>query len=450
MLRLSAFALPAVVFGCGAAFDPDAVPESIQRFPRTPIAGDTTDTRAVIVFFVADDAAVTLRVWAGDALVVDEAVPPSGDGFHKVFVDDLTPGTTYRYAVFSGEAPRFEDRSLIGQLRTAPAADARVPVRLALLSCVGQGTILPDYYLPESSDDPTEAPFRWEVFTHAAGLDLDGLVHLGDQAYLDFVWSREEGTLEAYLHAWGFYHGGGYRDIYPLASLYATWDDHESTDNSDFDPWDLSDDDAARLANAEAAWFKVVPIDATVPGPVWRSFRWGATVELLLLDCRTEITPDRLMSEAQLAWVIARIATSPCRFVCVATPKPFAEITSSVPLFEDSADRWESFPADRERLAAAIDALEGPKVLFVCGDVHMNYLGRARITGDRLSERAWEVCCTSGNVNPLAGSLSDEQFVYVDAAPNLPVLTFDPVAGTVRVVFYAADGSVGFEEVLDG
>jgi phosphodiesterase/alkaline phosphatase D-like protein len=454
VLQVFAAALPGLALGCdgggkeGEDFDPEAVPESLTRFPRTPIAGDMTQTRVVLTFHVADDAPVTLRVWTEDGeVVVDEAVAPSGDGFHKVRVDDLAPGTTYRYALFGGEAPGFEDRSLIGKVRTAPADDALVPVRLALLACVGQGTILPDFYQPEGMPAPTTEPFRWELFTHAADHDLDALVHLGDQAYLDFVWSTSPGTTEDYLEAWGAYHGGGYRDVYPLAGLYATWDDHETVGNEVFDPWDMSAADAALLANAQAAWFRTVPIDAD-QGPVWRGFRWGATLELLLLDCRYELREEHQTSEAQLAWLLERIEQSPCRFVCVATPKPFAVITSDPPLAADNAERWENYPLDRERITALLDRIDGRHVVFVTGDVHMNYLGRARVRGDAVSDRVWEVCCTSGNINPLASGLSAEQFAFVQAAPHLPVLTFDPDAGTVHVAFYGKDGSLSFERTL--
>lgn len=451
ILKLVAVAVPGFAIGCGGNFDPEEVPESTTRFPRTPIAGDMTSTRVVIAFHVADDTPVTLRVWTDGELVVDQDVESSGDGFHKVMIDDLTPGTTYAYAVFGGDAPRFEDRGLIAQFRTAPADDALVPVRLALLSCVGQGTVLPDFYMPPGMPVPTTEPFQWEVFTHAADHDLDALIHLGDQGYLDFVWSEEDGTVEAYLNAWGYYHGGGYRDLYPLAGVYATWDDHEATDNARFDPWNMTDEEKGKLANAKTAWFKTVPIDAMTPDerPVWRAFRWGQTVELILLDCRYELEADHLMSEAQLSWLLERIATSPCRFICVATPKPFAAITSSEPLFADNADRWDGYPADRARLTQLLDDQDLSHVLFVTGDIHMNYMGRGSVSGEAASDRAWEICCTSGNMSPLAASMAEEQFMFVDASPHFPVLYFDPEAGTIHVSFYAADGSLSFEHTIE-
>lgn len=452
VLRLTAAAVPALALGCRRDdFDAAAVPESTTRFPRTPMAGDMTADRAMLAFHVADDKPVTLRVWSADGIVVDRAIEPSGDGFHKVALDALSPGTDYEYALFTGTDPDFEARSLIGRFRTAPAADASPVVTFALVSCIGQGTILPDFYMPPGTQNPTAEPFRWALFEQAADFDLDAIVHLGDQAYLDFVWSEQGGTVDAYLDAWGYYHGGGYRDLFPHAGLFATWDDHEATDNGQFDPWNMTPEETQKLANAQEAWFKVVPIDAMTPaeGPVWRGFRWGRTVELLLLDCRYELTESQLMSEAQLTWLLDRIAASPCRFVCVATPKPFAAIASDEPLFADNADRWDGFLPQRDRLVARLNELDARHVVFVTGDIHMNYLGRATLDGTTAADRLWEVCTTSGNVSPLASSLSRDQFEFVDNQPHFPVLTFDPDAGTVHVAFHATDGTVTHERTLD-
>ena len=451
LLKISAAALPAFALGCRRAFEPELVPESTARFPRTPIAGDMTQTRIVIAFHVADDSPVTLRLWTDlETVVVDQEIQPSGDGFHKVMVDDLLPGTAYQYALFFGKAPNFEDRSLICAVKTAHADDSVLPVRLALVSCIGQGSVLPDFYFPESTGNETKDPFMWEIFTHAADKELDAIVHLGDQGYLDFVWSAEEVTTESYLHAWGFYHGGGYRDLYPLAGLYTTWDDHEATDNKQFDPWDLTEEESAKLKHAKDAWYKVMPIDAHTPEekPVWRNFRWGKTLELILLDCRYELEEEHLMSEAQLSWLLQTLKDSPCRFICVATPKPFCVITSSKELLADNADRWDGYPDDRQRLTDVLDELQGTDVLFVAGDIHMNYLGQGSLTGDAPSDKMWEVCCTSGNRNPLADSLSPEQFVFVDPSPHFPVLTFDPETDSIHVAFYGKDGTLNFEQTL--
>ena len=107
LLKVSVAA--AVLTGCpGAdpARDPEAVPEDPTTFPRTPMAGDMTDSRVVFTMFVADaqQGPVTLQIWLdGDpsVLVEDRPVQPDADGFAKVRVDGLDAGTWYAYAWWS-------------------------------------------------------------------------------------------------------------------------------------------------------------------------------------------------------------------------------------------------------------------------------------------------------------------------------------------------------------
>ena len=165
VLRICAAAGPVWATGCGdeVPFVPEDVPEDPVVFPRTPMAGDMRGQRVVFTFHVADDRPVTFRAWTDAGVVVDWAIEPSGDGFHKVMVDQLIPGVTYRYAVFDGDAPDFSGRSLIGQVRMPPPDDVAVPIRVGLMSCIGRGTIVPDYYLHETD--------QWLVFPH----ELSGL-----------------------------------------------------------------------------------------------------------------------------------------------------------------------------------------------------------------------------------------------------------------------------------
>ena len=59
------------------------------------------------------------------------------------------------------------------------------------------------------------------------------------------------------------------------------------------------------------------------------------------------------------------------------------------------------------------------------------------------------MCCTSGNSNPLADSLSLDQFNWVSDQPHLPVITFDAEAETVHVAFFGSDGSLAFEQTIE-
>ena len=121
LLQLTASSIPLLAMGCAGPVVVEDIPESLARFPRTPISGDMSEDRAVLTFFVADDSPVTLWVWNDDGLVLDRAVASNGDGFHKVMLDALEPGTRYHWAVLGGEGPRYEDRSLVCSFRTAYA-----------------------------------------------------------------------------------------------------------------------------------------------------------------------------------------------------------------------------------------------------------------------------------------------------------------------------------------
>ena len=58
-------------------------------------------------------------------------------------IDELMPGTTYHYTLFR-TPPNFTARSLIGT-GTAWSEDGLDPVRIAIMACIGQGSVLPDF-----------------------------------------------------------------------------------------------------------------------------------------------------------------------------------------------------------------------------------------------------------------------------------------------------------------
>ena len=152
----------ALALGCGRSFDPESVPESKDRFPRTPIAGDMTQTRIVIAFHVADDSPVTLRIWTDLDTVVDQKIAPSGDGFHKVRSMNSCQVQPITMPCFR-KSPKLTARSLIGTVKTAWSEDSLDPVRIAIMACIGQGSVLPDFYFPESTGNETKVLFEWDL-----------------------------------------------------------------------------------------------------------------------------------------------------------------------------------------------------------------------------------------------------------------------------------------------
>jgi alkaline phosphatase D len=403
---------------------------------------------------------LTLRVWQptevdGEvALWAEVALVPDEHGFFKATVEGLESGQWYEYGFFVGDANRgFEARSLLGRVRTALADGVAEPVSIAIAACVGH-RILPEYVDPENPE-----PYGvWDTMAQAAQRDYDVFIHLGDQGYFDHVWDAG-GSIEQYLRAWGAYHGGGYRAVYPRSGLYCTWDDHEVTNNGAVELWTEDPDDKARIANARRAYLTVMPVDATEPGtdPLWRSFRWGDTVEFIVLDCRSERRAPETgvyLGEEQFAFLLDRLRNSPCTFKCVVNSVPFSRLNlpDDAPLVDqlvDPQDRWEGYVTQREALKAFVDEHQLRNILWVTGDVHMCYVGQIESDPTSYAEGMWEVCVTSGNTNPLANSLSQQQFPWRSEYGHLPLITFDPNTERVRVEFVARDGSIAHTQELD-
>lgn len=441
------------------AFDPAAVPESIELFPRTPIAGEMKAASFWVAGFVSTAEPITLRVWQpseteGEVfLVFEQQVTPDSRGFFKLAVEGLAAGEWYDYGLFSGDAEAaFVARSLLCRVRTALAEGSLEPVRIAIGACIGRG-LIPEYVDPENPV-PVEP---WETMLRAAEHDYDLFIHLGDQGYMDNVYDAD-GTLEQYLAAWGAYHGGGYRVVYPKTGLYCTWDDHEVTNNGTVDPWTTDPLERERITNAQQAYYTVMPIDASDPAvdPLWRSFRWGDTVEFIVLDCRSErqaVETGIYLSDEQFAFLLDRLENSPCHFKCIVNSVPFSRLNlpEDLPLIDvlvDPDDRWEGYVTQRQELQAFVDAHELRNILWITGDVHMCFVGQVELDPITPGESMWEVCVTSGNINGLATELPEGQFPWRSPDAHLPLITFDPRANLVHIEFVNKYGSVAYSTDL--
>ena len=434
-------------------WEPEAIPESLELFPRTVMAGDMSSEAFTVACYIADASAKTLRVWLpgelpGEVLIVDEReLVPDEDGFAKTRIESLEAGTWYRYAVLAGEAPEFDARSLIGMIKTALAPGQIEPVTLAFGSCIGTGGVVPDFIDP---DDPF--PREWPMTDMAESLEFDLFVHLGDQGYMDTVWSAG-GSYEQYLAAGGACHGGGYRKLFPKAGLLSTWDDHEVVDNGTVDPWTEDLGERARIDSAKRAYYRVMPINADNPNatPIWRSVQWGEVVEVLILDTRYERQPAptlSFMSTEQRAWLLGRLIASPCRFVCVCSPKPYSFIKMLIGDYPGQEERWSGHPVDRQMIKDVVNDNGLDHIIWVTGDIHMSYVGRADRDDDSTAGNMTEVCCTIGNTNPLGETLDPAQFDYFTSGTRMPVITFDSAADEVLIQMYDAEGELRFEKTL--
>ncbi|NVB40078.1 alkaline phosphatase D family protein [Pseudenhygromyxa sp. WMMC2535] len=415
-------------------FDPEAVALDELGFPLALMAGEMRPDSVMLAVYIEDAAPRLLRVWRPSDqpgvidLIAEREVVPDADGYAKLGVDGLCSGTWYRYAYFSDEDGELTARSRVAEFRTAIAEDSLEPVVVAISACNGNS-------------------FDWPALERTAEEYYDVFCHLGDMAYNDGAFTRDE-----YRAKWKQYLGNeGFKSVYALAGLYATWDDHEITDNSAFDP---ETEDPAQLEkkdNALNAYFEVLPIAQAEAEDykLWRSFRWGLSVEFFVLDCRYERRPSlgEYISQAQMDWLEQGLMASPCHFKVILNSVPI----TNMPILWDVAadDRWEGFPGARDSLLAFIDDHQIENVWFIAGDFHVCFVSRLEPMGTTLSARTREIAVTGGRTNFAGDTLGlSTQFDYGVGDPRGCVLTFDPALDAVNVRFINPEGGDDYNQDL--
>jgi alkaline phosphatase D len=303
----------------------DPRPQSVVLWTRVvdaDRASEDLDLRLEVALDQAFSMPVTLDGAASRTLTAEAAF----DHCVKARVDGLMPGTVYYYR-FSYESGGASVHSRTGTTKTAPADDADVSVRFAVVSCQ-------DY-----------AGKYYHAYRHLAEQDLDLIVHLGDYIYettadpsfqvssakRQVVFGKPGEALSlgsgasAYQAAQSL---DNYRDLYRLYRsdpdlqnvherfpMIATQDDHEFSDDchADFanytDGREVEEENDRRLA-ADQAWFEYMPVDlsqpptsdfdATKPFPAqlkyYRNFTFGQHFELVMTDLR-RYRPDHLVPE---------------------------------------------------------------------------------------------------------------------------------------------------------
>ena len=397
---------------------PESVAESTQ-FPLGVSAGDIAGARGVLWTRYAGTAPLVAYAWRveGDDYVEQlgpfTAMPNDG-GFVHVAIENLRAGAHYRYAFFEGERTA---RSTIGRFRAA-TADASV-VTFGAISCAD-----------EANDDAA-------VARAAERTDLDAFLFLGDNAYCDGA--NDVASYRAkYVEHFG---KAAHKKLRASTGMYITWDDHE-VDN-DWNPETIA---PAKLAAAFKCFFDHAPYMQPVPNRIWRSARWGTTVEVFVLDCRSERKPStrsganaQYISPEQIAWLEQGLAASPCRFKLLMNSVPITNMPNVWDLYK--VDRWEAYAAQRTRILKYIDDNQIPGVLWLSGDFHLAFISNVATSGAGSTQR--EVLAGPGaqDANALLPSLTAPQFSFKTGTNNFTVLQFHAATGEVRIGYVDGAGS---------
>lgn len=389
-------------------------------FPMGVAAGDVTPTRAMLWTFYEGRRRLRLTVWLEGRTPLREVartdLTAGAHGALHVPVERLTPGARYEYAFYELEDGRPVARTRTGRFRAALADDALEPLTIGACACTRNG---------------------WDLSTlERAGerTDLDLFLHLGDTVYCDG--SR---SLADFRERWRENMAtDGYRKLRASVSTLATWDDHEVTND-----WLPDDTDPQIVQRARAAFFEHHPLarDPDAPDRIWRSRRWGKTLEVFVLDARSERTRrerPHYLSREQMSWLKDGLRRSPARFKLVMNSVPIARLP---PVFAPNRkERWEFYPACRAEILGFIDGNDIRGVVWLSGDFHLASVGRA--SPDGFGWRALEVLAGPGAQFPNLRSawMRGRQWDWAKSQNNYATLRFDPASGEVRVTHFGSDG----------
>ena len=407
--------------------------EDEASFPGGLRAGDPTAEGGVVsARTILPEVTLTLAARIGDGWV--ELPPWTGlvpvDGVIRVDVTDLAPDTEH-LLVFT--SPDGTVRSAPGTWRTWPEGRSRAVV-FGATTCLGN----------ENPAFPTLAG--------AAEEGLDFFLFVGDTIY------TQARTLADYRDEYGALEATpSVRALLSTTPLVAVWDDHEVADD-----WSLAPVQGQtgvtpeQLAAATTAFREALPQREGPGGTgLWRSLTVGTTLELVLLDCRGERGDGRMASEAQLAWAVETLRASRCVFKLLVSSVHLTDHGTRLSWPDDRSDiggRWQGYPAERERLLAALDAIPGAAV--VSGGMHYGGIQRIGAAGEPGADRIEVAVGPAGSLPwDLAQWLADTDAgtePYLDLVETWSWARFvaDPVAGTLSVELVDDAGEVRASRAL--
>lgn len=367
----------------------DLLPEGIA-------VGDITATGAVV--WVRTDGPATVHIeWATPSrweMVSKSAaamapVPRTApltttaatDYTLSIPLGGLDPNTRYRYHVWIGQEggagketqPRLAAK---GEFTTLPDARTSTPVTFAWSADLGgQGRC-------------RQGAAGYPIFDVMRRKDLDFFLFLGDTIYSDNSCPsppNEPGadfvaaTLDEYRARHRYQRGAAsLRRFLDRVPVYVTWDDHEVRNNF-AGPFD------DRMPAGRQALLEYWPIasSADEPNRLYRSVRYGADLEMFILDTRQyrsrnadQDGPAKTMLGAmQLKWLLEGLRGSTATWKVMATSVPLSVPKGGGETVPGN-DGWAGGPDgtgfERERQVIVDTILERKinNVVFLAGDVH--------------------------------------------------------------------------------
>lgn len=452
LLPMGAQAAVNTVFQHGVA---SGDPLSDRVILWTRVTPTTARPAVVVTYVIATDPALKQVVLRGTT-----KTNPGRDYTVKVDPIGLKPATTYYYQ-FTAEGTA----SPVGRTKTLPTTGAQ-SLRMAVVSC------------------SNHAYGYFNAYGRiAARADLDLVMHLGDYLYeygagqYGNVRTPEPAHEMVTLADYRMRHAQYKRDVDSQAMhrqhpLVAIWDDHEITNDGwkdgaqNHQPGTEGDWNARVAAGLQAyyEWMPVRPANGNLRDN-HRGFAYGDLADLLMLEERlharsqqlttaTHATafgpgfattdpgygdPSRtLLGEAQEAWLINRLRTTPARWKLLGQGVMFAQLkapganqATDPGLYFINGDQWDGYEPARNRLYAAIqgDAANAKvdNLVVLTGDIHSSWAAD-------LHPNPYNPSVANGGYDKAtgAGSLGVEFVGTSVSSPGIDSDTSGAVAGAIR------------------
>jgi len=305
----------------------------------------------------------------------------------KVDAGDLRPGRTYYYA-FDAHG----DQSPIGRTKTLPEESVS-RLQFAQVSC---------------SNYPAG---YFNVYRCLANrTDLDAVLHLGDYIY-EFangtygdgsamgrvpLPAGEAKTLAEYRQRYATYRSDiDLQAAHAAHPFIAVWDDHEIVNDASRDGSPGYRGTAAgwrtRLAEAYQAYLEWMPVREFKGGGIhlYRDFRFGRLVDLLMLDTRSlrdgQAAPRdasklgdpkrSILGAEQEAWLFANLQRSQQAgqaWRVLGQQILFAPLTPPG-VSPQNTDVWDGYPAARTRVMDCLERGHVSNVAILTGDIHSSW-----------------------------------------------------------------------------
>jgi len=420
-------------------------PANKAKFPAGVMAGDARPRRVVLwTKYTGRKRRLTVRLQRrgvrGTLRTRDVPAKVKKGGFVHVDVPNLRPRTLYKY-VFLERSAAGVVRSPVGHFRTA------IPVRgpHALDTVVFGGT----------SCTGRRARATHRLLRHAARkrARLSFFLHAGDQVYCDKP--REVKDIQGYRDRYErAFSAPGLAALHAAFGMYATWDDHEVVDN--WGRYDLRSMPPRRRAErkkqikvGKQSFFDHQPIQrrSRSARKLYRKFQWGRTLELFVLDGRSErrVAQGKYISDEQMKWLIDGLQNSTAKFKFILNSCPIGHFTQEIDDWRKQDDRWAAYPGQRDPILEVAQRVGG--VWWLSGDFHFGTVGRVEAmrypevrevlmgsSGSGLggTERRRDV----GSLNPPSPNDKDTQWQFATHEHNYVEIKADPRRERLDIYFY--------------